>query len=510
MLHPDILKDIPEKPGVYIFKKDDKPLYIGKATSLKKRISSYFQRKDKPFLIEKSDKLEWIITLSEEESLLLENNLIKSLKPKYNIRLKDDRQYPYLLLTDEEYPALLMERRRNQKGIYIGPFAHSHDLKTFRNMVEEIFGIRTCRKMRKTGCMLYQINRCIAPCINKNKEEYRENVEKFKDFLKGKRKEVLNLIEKRIKEFADKEMFEYAQKLKEQYNSINQLEISGTHYHYRNSEDVIGVSRSDEGISLVIIMVRNHHIKDIVTYYFKGKENIIEGTEKILFSYYKDQIILPSMILIPEVLKEMTVEWIKNRGIEIQFPKSGKSLRLVKMAEENALHYLSLQEKIPSVLVELQKFLSLPNPPTRIAITDMSHFSGDVPTGVVVFFEKGKPKKDNYRKFYIKEAKGGDDYAMMEETIIRWINQKIETDLFIVDGGKGQLNTVKKIFEENNINIPLISIAKPNDDIITEKGKISLPDYNPIKKLLQRMRNEAHRFAISSTRKRMRKRIKEE
>ncbi len=509
MLDPEILKKAPAKAGVYIFKKKGKPLYIGKARLLKKRLQSYFSGKDKPYLIEKADSLEWIITPNEEEALFLENNLIKSLKPVFNIKLKDDRQYPYLLLTEEEYSALLLERKRNKKGIYIGPFAHSYDLKQFRTIAEEVFGIRTCKKMKKTACMLYQINRCVAPCVKENQKEYKKRVKLFVSFLKGKKKSVLKYIEKEIDRYAQGEMFEYAQRLKERYNIIKNLELSGMHYHYRNSQDVVGISTTGNAVSLVIIIIRNHYIRNVVSMYFFGKESKEESLEKLLFAYYKDQIFLPQSVLLPSFAENMSFSWLEKRGIKIKFSKTGKGKRFLDMAEENAKHYLSIKENILSSLISLQNLLKMKNIPNKIAITDMSHFSGDVPSGVVVFFEKGKPKKEKYRIFHIKEAKGGDDYAMMEETIKRWLNQDIDTDLFVIDGGRGQVNRIKTILREKNPNITIIGIAKPEDKIILEKGGvILLPKYDPVQKLLSKMRDEAHRFAIKQTRTRMRKKLK--
>lgn len=420
------IKLAPPKPGVYIMKDaGSNILYVGKAVNLRNRIKTYFP--DSKFstknFARKVENIEYILTDSESEALILENNLIKKYHPKYNVKLRDDKTYPYLkITTNEKYPRMFITRRISlDSARYFGPYASAGSLRKTLKIIQQLFPIATCKKKikkREIPCLEFHINRCVAPCVDKiKKEEYQEIVNQIIDFLEGKDKKIVKKLSKEMKEAAENLNFEKAKNLRDKIKAI----------------------------------------------------------EKILFSY-------PYLKVEPEM---------------------------------NFHQHLRRKEEKNVILTELQKFLNLPLFPARIECYDISNISGKEATGSLVVFENGLPLKSNYRRFRIKTVSHPDDYAMLEEVIKRrFSDEKLlppnfkAPDLIIVDGGKGQLNTVYNALIEVKKEFPVISIAKSEEKIFLRDRKdgILLPSY--LLHLVQQIRDEAHRFAISYHRKLRSKKIK--
>ena len=541
------IKEVPEVPGVYIFK-DEKGnvIYIGKAKNLKERLKEHFYssynhpRFEK--LISKTFDFDYIVTDSEADSFLLEANLIKKYLPKYNVRLKDDKKYPYLKITiNEEYPRIFKTRDIREDGsIIFGPFHSAKSLMKTLKIVLRIFPIRTCKyklpsNVKINPCLEYYIKRCPAPCVpgNISPEEYKENVKKLIEFFSGKTNEIENWLEREIKIASKNLNFEKAMVLRDRLFALREIHKGYiTQMEEGVSMDVIGFSRISKYALCLVFPIRKGRLQDKEDYLLEFPEEVSneEIMEEFLVQYYSKGIIGGKKILIPLKIQNKRVieEMLKNkRGLNLKIsfkPKDSKEKRILEMANENAKFSLEekllekglLQEKVPISLLEIKDIFGLEKIPERIEAIDISQIFGDERVGAVVVFEGGKPKKSEYRKYKIKYTESSSDAHMIYEVIKRRIRRLKEEnknfpDIFIIDGGKPQLSlALKALKEENSENICVCAFAKTFDQFYFPDGKmITIPKTKrSALKLLKIIRNEAHRFAITYHRKKREKKIK--
>lgn len=544
------LTKLPDKPGVYIMRDNRREIiYVGKAKNLKNRVRQYFQssRNKSPkvkALVNNIREFEHIIVDNEVEALILEANLIKKHKPKYNILLRDDKQYPYIkVTTNERYPRVIKTRKVLKDGAkYFGPYPNSYAVNDTLEIIRNLYPIRTCKlnldkiPANDRPCLNYYINRCLAPCQGYvTEEEYNVMIEEILMFLNGKEENLIKVIEKKMEKAAETLDFEKAAKYRDQINSLNLIlekqKIVSTSLVDR---DVIGMSKGIDDVCVQIFFIRAGKIV--------GREHFIltnaasEDRGEILSSFIKQFYLgtayVPKEIFVEKEFKDMDVvaEWLKEkRGskVIIHVPKRGEKSELMEMVRKNAADTLKhygdkikiKQKKRKDTLEELQNILQLEELPYRIEAFDISNIQGVEPVGSMVVFENGIPKKSDYRRFKIKTVIGPDDYSSMEEVVrrrfIRGLKERelikkrsIDTggfsnfpNLVMIDGGKGQVNVAKKILKELNIEIPVCGIVK--DDyhntrgIIFNNKEINLSNNRDTFMLITRIQDEAHRFAIS-------------
>ena len=532
------IKNFPREPGVYLMKnRSGRVIYVGKANNLKNRVNSYFRQSGDTryftrFLVSKLDDIDFIVTDTEKEALILENNLIKRYKPRYNVRFKDDKTYVSLRLgIRDKYPRLTIVRRPLRDGaLYFGPYSSSQSVRKTIRTIHTIFPICTCKERvfrnRERPCFYYQIQRCMAPCINGmvTESEYKRVVDEVILFLQGKNEELLRDLKKEMKKKSDSLRFEEAGRI---YNKIKAIEATLeaqkiTSYQFTN-QDIFGYFREGERLAIQRLYVRDGRLEG-------GKGDLFSGQilpdEEILSSYihqyYSSEKFIPKEILLPieitniDLLSELLSEK-KEERIQILCPKRGKKRDMVLLANKNAKIFLEkAKEKIErkdELLRELQKRLSLKNLPRVIEAFDISNISGKSAVGSMVTFRDGVADKDHYRRYSIKWIKGSDDYGMMREVLLRRYKKALKDkgfpDLILIDGGKGQLNVTSSVLKELEIEEPdIISMAKgedKRDDLYKPNRKNPIRLKGPLLFLLQRIRDEAHRFAITYHKKKRRK-----
>ena len=535
------LSMVSSRPGVYIMKNArGKVVYVGKAGNLHKRISSYFMRpaqqdnKTKA-LVDKISTFETIITKTEKEALILESTLIKQYKPRYNVVLKDDKRYPCLRLNiNQSYPSLSIVRKINKNGsIYFGPFTSSQAVRQTLNIINKTFKLRKCKtkefKNRSRPCLNFQIKACLAPCcLNVDKNAYNKIVKEVTQFLKGKTPKLINRIKKEMSIAAEALEFERAAALRDKMSALEKtLEkqvVVATDFIDR---DILGIAGTDKSSLITLLFIRGGCLLGMR--HFSFSETMSTNAELIgsfIRQYYEKSPFIPKEILVPisienTYLLEDWLQSIKGKKVNIIHPKQGKKVRLIKMASLNAEN--RLKEQIASLadesdlLVRLQRRLKMDRVPKRIECFDNSNISGKEPVAGMVVFEQAKPKKSSYRKYKIKGVFKPDDYACMYEVLKRRYAKRktvmLYPDALLVDGGKGQLNIAATVIKELKLEgkFSIIGIAKKDKKKGEITDKIYLPGrVNPIDfsregdllLFLQRIRDEAHRFAISFHRKR--------
>lgn len=523
-------KNLPNKPGIYIMRNiEDVVLYVGKAKSLIKRVKSYFSKSEQPLktklLMSHFHSLEYIITDTEKEALILESNLIKKYKPKYNIRLKDDKRYPYIKITNENYPRVLITRNvRDDGAYYYGPFTDTGSVRGIVKSLKALFKIRTCRKM-DGPCLNYQIHLCSAPCSGKITEKsYNEIVEKINLFFEGKYNQIIEMLNQMMIEAAENHEFEKAAVLRDQIQSVdNILEKQKIEFDKGLEQDVMACSYDEKIASVVVFSIREGKIIGKDDYLMSGTDGTLPN--KILSAFLKQFYMsprhVPSEIIIqykPDD-KDLIQEWLsENRGAEImlRIPDNASETRLVQMVAKNAEIIKNHEREVRGALVDLKKYLNIPRIPRGIEAFDISNISGKHPVGSMVVFEDGVPKKSKYRRFNIK-IEGPDDYAMMREVLTRKYSKispddmDKKPDLILVDGGKGQLNVALDVLNSLGLDdIPVIGLAKEFEHVFIQKvsSPIILPPNSEALYLLQRIRDEAHRFAVKHHKKLRSKEIK--
>ncbi|MFN3134562.1 MAG: excinuclease ABC subunit UvrC [Candidatus Kryptonium sp.] len=544
------LQNLPQLPGVYQFKDaTGKVIYVGKAKNLRSRVRSYFvksqpQNPKLTALVSKIHDIEVIVTPSEVEALILEANLIKKLKPRYNVSLKDDKSYPYIAITNEPFPRVFSTRKIKMDGTrYFGPYTDAYSLKQTLKLIRDVFMVRSCKyyiddeviqKRKIKVCLDYHIKKCGGPCEGLvSKEEYNKMIEQVIQLINGKIDDLVKSLKEQMEKLASELRFEEAAILRDK---IKALEIYTSKQSVVSIEpidrDIFAIAHDDEDACAVLFKIRDGKLIGSQQFFMTGvayKEEK-EMIETLLTQYYLNSEYVPSEILIPEQIeeKDSIEKWLserKNSNVKIRTPENEDESRLMSMCKINARYHLDeyriqkmkAKEKFaPSVLRELQKELHLDRLPRRIECFDISNIQGSDIVASVVVFENGKPKKSEYRKFKIKSVSGKpDDFTSMEEVIMRRYSRVLNEggkmpDLILIDGGKGQLSSALKSLEKLGIkNQPIIALAKKFEEIYFPnlESPQSLPKSSPALYLLQRIRNEAHRFAITFHREVRAKRI---
>ena len=513
-------ENLPKKPGVYIMKNaDDEIIYIGKAKNLKNRVMSYFREKlDRPktqILMSHFDSLEYILTNSEKEALILEATLIKKHHTRYNIQLKDDKRYPYVKITDEKFPRLVITRNVTKNGVYYGPFTDVGSVKRTVKFLKSLFKIRTCRNM-DGPCLNSQIDLCYAPCDERiSEEEYSEIINKIDLFFQGKYSVIVKNLKEEMTQAALNEEYEKAAVLRDQIASIEEI-MEKQFVDLADDDldqDVIAIAQGKMDIVVIIMPVRNGKITGRDDFLMSASE--YDSTSEILSAfiqqYYGYNRHVPKQILLGEDIddSELLEEWLSDlRGnrVYIKVPQKGVKFRLVKMAQKNAEIIQHQKKKLENSLIELKKYLKLEKIPRVIEGYDISNISGEFAVGSKVSFKDAKPNKKMYKHFRM-ETPGPNDFAMMKELLTRrlkLIETDPEPDLIVIDGGKGQLGMACDVLDEMKLtHIPVIGLAKEFEEIYLPNSKrpIIIPKNNRALHLLQQVRDESHRFAITYHRK---------
>ena len=512
--------NLPNKPGVYIMRDaSDTIIYIGKAKNLIKRVKSYFREKlDRPktqILMSHFDSLEYIVTNSEKEALILEATLIKKHRPRYNVQLKDDKRYPYVKITDEKFPRLVITRNVTKNGIYYGPFTDVGSVKQTVKFLKSLFKIRTCRNMNGP-CLNCQIDLCYAPCVGKiSEKEYSEIINKIDLFFQGKYSTIVKNLKKEMIDAAANEQYEKAAVIRDQITSIEEI-MEKQFVDLVDDDldqDVIAIAPGDDDVVVIIMPIRNGKIVGRDDFLMSASQ--YDSSSEIMFAfiqqYYGYNRHVPKQILLDEDIdeKQLLEEWLSDlRGnkVSIKVPQKGVKARLVKMARKNAEIIKHQKKKMESSLIELKKYLKLEKIPHVIEGYDISNISGKFAVGSKVSFKDGKPNKKMYKHFKM-ETPGPNDFAMMEELLTRrlkMIDRDPEPDLIVIDGGKGQLGMACGVLEKLNLtHIPIIGLAKEFEEVFTPNSSrpIIIPKNNQALFLLQQVRDESHRFAITYHRK---------
>ncbi|WP_458453291.1 excinuclease ABC subunit UvrC [Methanobrevibacter sp.] len=512
--------NLPNKPGVYIMRDEtDTIIYIGKAKNLIKRVKSYFREKlDRPktqILMSHFHSLEYIVTNSEKEALILEATLIKKHRPRYNVQLKDDKRYPYVKITDEEFPRLVITRNVTKNGVYFGPFTDVGSVKQTVKFLKSLFKIRTCRNMNGP-CLNAQIDLCYAPCDGRiTKEEYSEIINKIDLFFQGKYSTIVKNLKKEMMDASANEEFEKAAVIRDQINSIEEI-MEKQFVDLVDDDldqDVIALAPGENEVVVIIMPIRNGKIVGRDDFLMSASQ--YDSSSEIMFSfiqqYYGYNRHIPKQILLDEDIddKELLQDWLSDlRGnkVKIKVPQKGVKLRLVRMAKKNAEIIKHQKKKMEDALIELKKYLKLEKLPRVIEGYDISNISGKFAVGSKVSFKDGKPNKKKYKHFRM-ETPGPNDFAMMEELLTRrlkMIDSDPEPDLIVIDGGKGQLGMACGVFEKLNLtHIPIIGLAKEFEEVFIPNSSrpIIIPKNNKALHLLQQVRDESHRFAITYHRK---------
>lgn len=536
-LNKKIFKILPANPGVYqFFDKNQKILYVGKAKNLKKRVASYFRPQTDPktsALMQHAHYIKVITTATDNEALLLESTLIKKLKPKYNIFFKDDKSYPYLFLSKHKFPRLSIYRgNKTQDGEYYGPYANAAAARETLHLLQKIFGLRQCVdisfKNRQRPCIQYQIKRCAAPCVNYITEEiYQQNVKLLKQFLAGKNKELTRELTKKMNTAAANLQYEDAAIYREQINNLKKIQAQQYVIGSEGDADVIAMTAIDTYICMLVLLIRGGKVVGSESYFQHQvtEHSLITEQNEVITSfisqYYLSETIrfIPKKILVAATIKEKN--WLEKAlgerakyKVHILNPTKGINHHWISMAAKNAEHNLKMhlanKQNLLNILQELAEQLSLPSTPKRIECFDISHTKGESTIASCVVFDINGPVKKDYRRFNIENITGGDDYAALEQALTRRYDNHPIPDLIIIDGGKGQLHSAQIALKNKPATIIAIakgSERKPGLEIIhtIKNNSISLPQDSSTLHLLQQIRDEAHRLAITGHRKKLAK-----
>lgn len=545
---PEELKKLPEKPGVYIMKdKEDNILYVGKAVVLKNRVRQYFQKTNKTERIKKMvsqiDHFEYIVVDSEMEALILECNLIKLHRPKYNVLLKDDKMYPYIKITlNEDYPTLKITRKKLNDGAkYYGPYTNAYATKETVDYLNKIYCLKQCRKIFKDGksetpCLNYHIKKCMGICTgNVSKEEYRKIINQVMAVLDGKAEDLIKQIKNDMDEASKNLNFEKAAVLRDKMNSIqNLIQKQKIDNIAENDLDVIGIVKHLDRASIEIFNIRNSKMIGGENFLLRevGDESEEELVATFMKQYYTGDNV-PSKIMFKQELpeQELIKQWLLTtsgrKNIEFKIPKKGEKLKLIEMAEQNAT--IAIKNKTDaleneSLLLELMEVLDLERLPKRIESYDISNNSGtDMVAGMVVF-ENGKPKRSDYRRLKIKSVEGQNDVACMKEVLTRRLKYVVDKalgknpfgpvpDLILMDGGITQIRAAREVADMYGLNLPIFGMVK-NDKhrtraLMDENGReIYIADRAALFNFLTFLQDEVHHTAIEYHRKLREKNIR--
>ena len=526
------LKILPDKPGVYIMHDvDDKIIYVGKAVNLKRRVKSYFRKTDKTERIKRMvsliDHFEYIVVDNEAEALILECNLIKKNRPKFNVLLKDDKTYPYIKVdVKSDYPNVVITRKIiNDGSKYFGPYANPGAAKEMVDFIKQKYKIRQCKNFRSEtrACLNYHINRCLGPCMGYiSKEDYRKQIDEIIDILDGKVDKVLKDLEYQMLEESKKMNFEKAAYIRDRMVAIQRVnERQKVSNISENNIDVIGIAKSEIEVCVEIFFVRGSKMVGREHYFFPDlkemeDKEIISGFIK---QYYLDNQNLPNKIMVREELedKEAIEEWLTKeagRKVEIKSPKKGEKLRFVEMADNNAKITLDNKERDKSeILVELKEVLGLDKLPRKIETYDISNISGEYIVAGMCVMADGVIKRNLSRRFKIKTVYGQDDPRCMEEVITRRLKHSIDSDssgfgrlpdAIFADGGITQIRATKTAIAKYELNIPVFGMVK-NDKhqtrALMDENRNELEISENLKNLITKFQDEVHDTAISYHRK---------
>ncbi|MCK5832691.1 excinuclease ABC subunit UvrC [bacterium] len=529
------IKRLPLKPGVYLFKNSKgEIIYIGKAIKLKNRVSSYFRGKHSnpktARLVAKIEDLEFIVVDNEVEALVLEANLVRKHRPHYNVNLKDDKRFPYIHVTEEPYPRIEIVRRKSSSGLYFGPYTDARGMRQTVGLIQKHFRLRSCKNnLPKQApirpCLNFDIGRCDAPCQEYvSNDIYSERVDEVILFLKGKKRELVKRLKERMVKLASEEKYEEAADIRDQIKAIDSIWRKQKIDTDLADRDLHAVAIGPRNGIAVTMQVRQGRVISRGEFLL----SVSEGTKKseamsgYLKQYYQDNPDPPKEILTsvqPDDFNDIAkfVSQCRGNKVKISVPSRGQKKDLIKLVEHNAelllADLLASKKKIqlPFAIIDLQKYLHLNTPPRTIEAIDISHLSGTCAVASLVSFIDGKKNSRGYRRFRIKTAEGGDDYASIAEVVNRRYARLIEEgkalpDLLLIDGGRGQLNAAKNSLNELEIadQLELASIAKRLEEVFRSeyKNPIMLAKDSPALRLLVKIRDEAHRFAIEYQRKR--------
>lgn len=535
------LSTLPPSPGIYLFKdKGGEVIYVGKAKSLRARVRQYTRggdgRAQIPFLLAQLVDIEILVTSSEKEALLLEDTLIKQYRPRYNIRLKDDKSYWHVKVTSQDpWPRLLLTRQVVKDGSkYLGPFHSSTAIQETLEIIRKVFPLRTCSdtvfRNRTRPCLEYQIKRCLGPCaLPVDPNEYQHQLKGALLLLEGKNTELVDQFTARMHEAAAALHFEEAARRRDQVRAITQTaEKQQVAMPLGNDQDIFGLYREGGFVEVQVLFVRAGKLVGNQGYSFDDNEFPDEEVlAALLTQFYQGDRFVPDEVILPVVLEDATVREDllgerKGKKVTVLCPQRGDKVRLVEMAQENARYSFIEKrrgaEQKEKTLDSLRRALHLRNAPKRIECFDISNIQGNLAVGSMVVFDEGEPDKNRYRRFRIKTVAGADDFAMMYEVLTRRYRRALEEkdlpDLLMVDGGKGQLGVAVEVCKELGISeVDLIGLAKMRterdpfaEEVAHSSERVFLPGRkNPVVLrpnstalfLLQRIRDEAHRFAIT-------------
>lgn len=527
-----IVSNLPEKPGIYQYlNAEGTIIYVGKAKNLKRRVYSYFSKEHQPgktrVLVSKIADIRYIVVNSEEDSLLLENNLIKKYKPRYNVLLKDDKTYPSICVQNEYFPRVFKTRRIIRNGSsYYGPYSHAPSMHAVLDLIKHLYPLRTCslnlspeniRAGKFNVCLEYHIKNCAGPCIGlQSQEEYLKNISEIKEILKGNTQEISKMLYQQMQELAAEMKFEEAQKVKEKYalieNYRSKSEVVSSVLH---NIDVFSIEEDGEKSAFInYLHITNGAINQAFTFEYKKKLNET-----------KEELLTLGIIEMRERYKSASREIIVPFDIEMELnnvtftiPQRGDKKKLLELSLLNVKQYkadrmkqaekLNPEQRSMRLMKEIQQELHLDRLPMQIECFDNSNIQGTDAVAACVVFKKAKPSKNDYRKYNIKTVVGADDYASMKEVVRRRYQRVLEEksplpDLIITDGGKGQMEVVRQVMEELQLDIPIAGLAKDRKHRTSEvlfgfpPQTIGIKQHSPLFRLLEQIQDEVHRFAIT-------------
>jgi len=535
------LKGLPAKPGVYLFRgATGTVLYVGKAKSLRSRVRSYFRGGDSRLgldrMVSRVEQIEVIVTQTEVEAFHLEQNLIKRHRPTFNVRLRDDKSYPYIAVTvEDEYPRVMFTRERHRRGVvYFGPYASAKKVRETLDVLNRVFPYRPCegpQPGRHSGipCLDYHIERCLAPCVGYvTKEDYRAIVERVIEFLSGESRPVLRELEGKMRAAAERQDFEEAARYRNRLTSVRHLaERQAADKRAIGTVDVIGIAASGETAAVQVFPLRGGRLVDRHTFYLENEagEDVPQLLESFCLEYYGSAPSVPPQIVVPPDTGPTAalagyLSDLRGSRVEVRAAQRGEKRRLLELARQNAelalesdaAHRERKRLRRIEALEELRECVNLESLPLRIECFDISTIQGESPVGSMVVFQDAVPKKAHYRKFGIKGVAGQDDFAMMGEVISRRFARARQVteerydegfaavpNLVVVDGGKGQLSAALAAMQAYDLpRVAVIALAKREEEVFVpgRADPIALSHDSAGLQLLQRIRDEAHRFAL--------------
>lgn len=538
------LSIIPELSGSYqYYDKDGEIIYVGKAKNLKKRVYSYFNKHhDSPKLrvmVPQIAKIQFIVTDSEVEALILESHLIKKHKPKYNVLLKDDKKFPYFVITEEEYPRIIVARKANKnkiKGKYFGPYTDSRAMYATLDLIKKLFPLKQCKnpKFKDRPCLYYHIGRCMAPCQRLiTPDEYKKILKNVELFLTGKQKELVDALKKEMEKYAAKEDFEKAARYRDSWMDVQKtMEHQKVVFENTNiNQDIIAVYNESNLFVVSLLQIRQGRLTDKKDFQFSNTEGNLSSEYEVLTTFLKEYYTMaseseiPNTIVVPRLLEqndtELYTNWlasVANKKVKISDAPTKRNIELLNLAKKNAKFFFEkvklqklteIQRDYNEVGSYIQEKLGLTKFPYVVECFDISHIQGTNTVASMVTFENGLPKKSRYRKFKVRSTESKpDDFKSLQEVVERrYFGKLTETlpmpDLIIIDGGKGQLSSVMEIFESKGLEVDVVSLAKRLEEVFKphKSEPVIFPINSPALYFFQRIRDEAHRFAITYHRK---------